>query len=95
MNEHDSLENKKILTAYKSAISRYIRSCMVLQDVKYDDLVIALADKGIVLTASNLRNKVSKGLFSADMFVVLLEILHMTDNPMEAILKLTHDQSSY
>ena len=92
MKESESLKNKEILQPYKSAIARYIRSSMVLNDVKYDDLVEQLANRGVVLTASNLRNKVSKGLFSADMLVMLIEILAVEETALVEILKqVPHD----
>lgn len=87
MKENESLQNKTALSPYKSAIARYIRSSMVLHDVKYDDLVEELAVRGITLTASNLRNKVSKGLFAADMLVVLIEILGVEEQALADILK--------
>jgi len=94
MKESESLGNKAALSSYKSAIARYIRSAMVLNDIKYDDLVVALADRGVVLTASNLRNKVSKGLFSADMLVMLVEILKVEEVALIDILKQVHNDSS-
>ena len=93
MKESESLKNKEALQPYKSAIARYIRSSMVLHDVKYDDLVDKLTERGMVLTASNLRNKVSKGLFSADMLVILIEILGVEETAVSDILKQVHHDS--
>ena len=87
MNPEDSLQNKTSLAPYKIAVSRYIRSTMVLKNVKYEDLADALAGKGVKLTASNLRNRVSKGLFSADMFILILEVLEHTENALEDIIR--------
>lgn len=90
MKETQSLKNKAALAPYKEAIARYIRSQMVLKNQRYDDLAIALRQKGIELTGSNLRNKVSKGLFSADMLLVILELLEASDSAVSEILKQVH-----
>lgn len=87
MKENDSLQNKAVLRPYKIAIARYIRASMVLQNLKYDDIVERLVQRGMVLTASNLRNKVSKGLFSADMLIILLDILEVEQSAVVDILK--------
>lgn len=92
MKETQSLKNKEALTPYKTAIARYIRAQMQLNGVRYEDLSVLLKTKGIELTGSNLRNKVSKGLFSADMLVIILELLHADDHALTDILKqVQHD----
>ena len=90
MKENESLSNKTALAPYKTAIARYIRSVMVLKNVRYDDLADTMASQGIVLTASNLRNKVSKGLFSADMLVMIIEALGVEEIALAEILKQVH-----
>ena len=67
MNQDQSIRNKAALKAYKQSISRYIRSAMVLKGIKYDQLIEKLAEVGVILSADNLRSKVSKGMFSADL----------------------------
>jgi len=91
MQETQSLRNKAALTPYKAAIARYIRSQMVLKDLRYEELATALSGKGIELTGSNLRNKVSKGLFSGDMLVVILELLEADENAFSEILRQVHN----
>ena len=70
-----------------TAITRYIRSAMVLTGKKYDDLVIELEGRGIHLTTDNLRSKVSKGMFSADLLVAIIDVLDVQENAMSDILK--------
>ncbi len=83
----NSLSNKAAFAPYKTAITRYIRSAMVLKGKKYDDLVIELEARGILLTADNLRSKVSKGMFSADLLVAIIDVLGAQENAMRDILK--------
>ncbi len=90
MKETQSLKNKTALAPYKAAIARYIRSQMVLKNQRYEDLSLALRQKGIELTGSNLRNKVSKGLFSADMLLIILELLDANEEAISEILKQVH-----
>lgn len=87
MNQEQSILNKAALEPYKTAAARYIRSCMVLKQLKYEDLVVALQAKGVVLTANNLRNRVSKGLFSADMLLILLEIISVNEDAVKKMLE--------
>lgn len=91
MKETQSLRNKTALSPYKTAIARYIRAQMQLNGVRYEDLSVMLKDKGIELTGGNLRNKVSKGLFSADMLVIILELLKAPDQAISDILKQVHN----
>ncbi len=87
MEQTQSLNNKIAFAPYKTAITRYIRSAMVLTGKKYDDLVIELEGRGIHLTTDNLRSKVSKGMFSADLLVAIIDVLDVQENAMSDILK--------
>lgn len=88
MNPEQSIQNKSSLAVYRNALSRYIRSTMVLKELKYDDLVSDLDAKGVYLTAENLRSKVSKGMFSADLLLLLFETMQVSDSACEEILKI-------
>jgi hypothetical protein len=90
MKQDQSLKNKSALSPYKIAIARYIRSAMVLQDKRYDDLVRELEQIGIYLTADNLRSKISKGMFSADMLAAIIDVLGIKDDAMREIMKQVH-----
>lgn len=92
MNPDQSLKNKASLTPYKGAITRYIRAAMVLKGKRYDDLVLELEQKGIHLTADNLRSKVSKGMFSADLFVAIIDVLGIESLAISDILALLQEQ---
>ena len=87
MEQSQSLNNKVAFAPYKTAITRYIRSAMMLTGKKYDDLVIELEGRGIHLTTDNLRSKVSKGMFSADLLVAIIDVLDVQENAMSDILK--------
>lgn len=90
MQQDQSVKNKTALAAYKTAITRYIRSAMVLQNKRYDDLVDDLSNIGIHLTADNLRSKVSKGMFSADMLAAIIDVLGIKEDAMREIIKQVH-----
>lgn len=87
MQIKQSVDYKEALAPYKSAVSRYIRSAMILKHFRYDDLARALNDKGITLTDSNLRNKVSRGMFSADLLIAIIDVLDVGESAMGEILK--------
>lgn len=91
MKQEQSVKNKEALAPYKNAVVRYIRARMVLKQIKYEDLVVALQDRGVHLTANNLRNRVSKGLFSADMLLMLIEILDVQEDAMQKMLEQVGD----
>ena len=87
MDQNQSVKNRQAMTPYKQAIARYIRSAMMLKGLKYNDLTERLAENGVVMTPENLRSKVSKGMFSADLFVAIIEVLEVKDSALSEILK--------
>ena len=91
MQQSQTLRNKQSLAIYKNAITRYIRSAMALKNMRYEDLSQQLQSKGITMTEENLRSKVSKGMFSADLLVVILEILAVEDSALRDILRVVRD----
>lgn len=94
MDQNQSVKNRKAMTPYKVAIARYIRSVMMLRGIKYNDLADKLSEVGVVMTPENLRSKVSKGMFSADLFVAIVDVLNVQDTAVIDILKqLTSEES--
>lgn len=91
MDHKQSLENHRALTPYKQAIARYVRASMALKNVRYNDLADALAQRGIAVTPENLRSKVSKCMFSADLFVAIIDVLGVESSAMPDILKQTQE----
>ncbi len=63
--------------------ARILRAEMVRRDVSYANLAVRLAERGIEATEASMRNKVSRGTFSADFF---LHCLAAMDVP---VLRLT------
>ncbi|WP_395342209.1 DUF6471 domain-containing protein [Ningiella sp. W23] len=70
-----SLTNKKSILPYAKACSLHIKTLMVENEMTYDDIVAQLENRGVVLSSSNLRNKVSGHALSAGLFFLLLEII--------------------
>ncbi|WP_160153460.1 DUF6471 domain-containing protein [Microbulbifer sp. ALW1] len=91
MDHKQSLDNHRALTPYKQATARYIRASMALKNVRYNDLADALAERGITVTAENLRSKVSKCMFSADLFIAILDVLGVEGGALTDILKQTRE----
>lgn len=87
MDQKQSLENHRALTPYKQAIARYVRASMALKNVRYNDLASALAERGITVTPENLRSKVSKCMFSADLLVAIIDVLGVEDSAVPDILR--------
>ncbi|GGY50868.1 hypothetical protein GCM10011297_24690 [Bacterioplanes sanyensis] len=94
MKPEQSAQNKRSLAQYRMAISRLIRSSMILKSKRYEDLALELEQRGIVLTSENLRSKVSKGAFAADLFLVVVDILDMNDEALQQIQKLQREQDT-
>lgn len=88
MNPEQSIHNKASLSTYRTHLSRYIRSTMILKGLKYDDLSARLEEYGVSLTADNLRSKVSKGMFAADLMLLLFKIMQVEDSALLDIMKL-------
>lgn len=91
MDQDQSIKNRQSLSPYKLAITRYIRSSLALKGFKYDDLAAALEQKGISMTAENLRSKTHKGMFSADLFAAIIDVLGLEEDALITILKQTKD----
>ncbi|MEW5250043.1 DUF6471 domain-containing protein [Microbulbifer sp. 2201CG32-9] len=87
MDHKQSLDNRQALAPYKQAIARYVRASMALRGMRYGDLALALAGKGIAITTENLRSKVSKCMFSADLLAAIIDTLSVEDSAMAEILK--------
>lgn len=87
MDHKQSLENQRALAPYKQAIARYVRASMALKGVRYSDLANSLAERGVSVTAENLRSKVSKCMFSADLLAAIIDVLGVEDSAMPDILK--------
>lgn len=94
MDHKQSLENQRALAPYKRAIARYVRASMALKGVRYSDLASALADRGIAVTQENLRSKVSKCMFSADLLAAIIDVLGVEDSAMPDILKQARELQS-
>lgn len=91
MNQDQSVKNRQALSPYKLAITRYIRSSLALKGLKYDDLSDALNKRGVSMTPENLRSKTHKGMFSADLFTAIIEVLELEENALRDILKQAHN----
>lgn len=70
-----SVKNKKSIQPYAKGASLHIKKLMVEHELTYDYLVEQLENKGVVLSSSNLRNKVSGNALSAGLFFLMVEII--------------------
>ena len=70
-----SVNNKKSILPYAKASSLHIKKLMVEHEITYDDIVLLLDKRGVVLSSSNLRNKVSGNALSAGLFFLMVEII--------------------
>jgi hypothetical protein len=91
MDPEQSIKNRLALEPYKLATTRYIRSAMARKGIKYNELAVSLAQKGVVMTPANLRSKVSKGMLAADLLVAIIEVLDIKDDTIQQIIKLVHE----
>ena len=70
-----SVNNKKSILPYAKAASLHIKKLMVEHEVTYDELVGLLEQRGVVLSSSNLRNKVSGNSLSCGLFFLMIELI--------------------
>ncbi|MFT4655712.1 MAG: hypothetical protein ACJA0G_002582 [Kangiellaceae bacterium] len=70
-----SVNNKKSILPYAKATTLHIKKLMVEHEMTYDDIVAKLDQRGVVLSSSNLRNKVSGNALSAGLFFLMVEII--------------------
>lgn len=70
-----SVNNKKSILPYAKATSLHIKTLMVEHEMTYDDIVEKLDESGVILSSSNLRNKVSGNALSAGLFYLMVEII--------------------
>lgn len=57
---------------------RILKAEMARRGLTYDGLVAALAEQGISETNQSLRNKFSRGSFTADFFLMCLSAMKVT-----------------
>ena len=70
-----SVNNKKSILPYAKGTTLHIKKLMVEHEITYDDIVVMLEKRGVVLSSSNLRNKVSGNALSAGLFFLMVEII--------------------
>jgi len=70
-----SVNNKKSILPYAKGASLHLKKLMVEHEMTYDDLVLQLEKRGVVLSSSNLRNKVSGNALSSGLFFLMVEII--------------------
>lgn len=70
-----SLNNKKSILPHAKGCSLHIKTLMVEHEITYDKIVEQLAKRGVVLSSSNVRNKVSGNALSAGLFFLMVEII--------------------
>ena len=63
------------MSRFEARAKRMLRAEMVRRNVSYEDLSDRLAKMGIALSEKALRSKVSRGSFTADVFLQCLEAL--------------------
>ncbi len=74
---------------WRELVQRVIKTEMSFRGVKYQALSQRLAERGIVQSADNLRNKVNKGIMGADLFLQILVVLNarpLNVNDMQEIM---------
>lgn len=75
MSPSTSLVNKENLKPFAKAASLEVKALMARTETRYDLLSQRLAVKGVELSPSNLRNKVSGNALSAGLFLMIVSIL--------------------
>ncbi len=93
MTPEQSLQNRQAMAHLKKALSLYLRSTMKLKQFDYKQMVTELEQKGLALTESNLRTKISSGNVQAPLLILLLQILGCEDSGVADISNLAQELS--
>lgn len=91
MTPEQSLQNRQALSHLKKALSLYLRSTMKLKQFDYKQLVSELEARGIELTESNLRTKISGGNIQGPLMLLILQILGVDAQALSEISKLAQE----
>lgn len=70
-----SVKNKMSILPYAKACTLHIKKLMVEHEMTYEEVVLRLEQRGVSLSSSNLRNKVSGNALSAGLFFLMVEII--------------------
>ena len=76
---------------WRQVVARIVKSEMSVRGVKYQGLSERLAEIGVEQTADNLRNKVSKGIMGADLFLQIMQVLNARSLSMQVIEDILND----
>ena len=76
---------------WRQVVARIVKSEMSVRGVKYQGLSDRLAEIGVEQTAENLRNKVSKGIMGADLFLQIMRVLNARSLSMLVIEDILND----
>ena len=69
------MNNTKEMPDFKAMAKRAIKLALVRHDMTYGDLIARLAEHGIEEKEGALRNKISRGTFTAAYFLQLLWVM--------------------
>jgi hypothetical protein len=85
--------SKRVLSnmQWRDLVSRLLKSEMSKRKLKYEDLSRALAEEGVIQTASNLRNKINRGILGADLLVQLLVVLNVKSVERQTLVEIMED----
>lgn len=70
-----SVQNKQAVLPYAKGASLHIKKLMIEHEITYDEVVERLAKRHVMLSSSNLRNKVSGNALSAGLFFLMVDII--------------------
>ncbi len=78
------------IPAWATALSRYVGALLKLHGLEYSDLSARLAAIGVEQSAANLRAKIAKGTFGAQLFLQIMYVLE-EDLDMARIVRIVDE----
>jgi len=70
---------------WRITVTRLIRVEMTKRGIGYTDLSLALKSLGVDQSAANLRNKVSRGILGADLFLQIFDAMKVPELEMAEV----------
>ena len=78
---------------YSTEAKRILRAAMIRNGLSYEDMIPLLKQVGLEDSVANLRNKISRGRFSASFFLQFLEAVNATANAPQSSNGYNHSPS--
>ena len=85
------MQNTHSASDWRALVSRLIRSEMTKRNIKYEELSQKLEAQGTRQSASNLRNKINRGILGADLFIQIIVVMNVNQLDRSALIEILNN----